>query len=522
MVKRPKDITSGLLVFLAIVGVVTVLVATRWGVGLEPDSVFYLTEAHSLMDGHGFRGLMDPTGEGDLVGGTVPDTVFPPLYPALLAASAIVGIDVRVWARWLGAVLFGATILLVGLVLRRQQPQLPGLAVLGALLTLGSPDLLAMHTEAMSDPVFLFLGLLGLVLVAASLEQPNQRGVLFAGAVAVGLGWLERYPGIALVGSGAAGILLLRQGPLRRRLGDAILFAVVSAAPMMLWLLHNIAVAGTATGRHAVFHPEAALRQIDKGMQVLAHWLIPQGGLTGIAGTVVAALIGGVLVAALWRRYPPRAITRPGTALPPVLALFVVMYVAVLIVSFAWFDAGATMDGRLLAPVYVSMLLLTLSLVPASGWARTPRRWVGVAIGLCAVVVGMHLLWTGVRASQYYRDGQGYTGLEWRHSPTIALVKTLPEGMRVYSNAPDAVYARTGKMTAWIPPTRNYLTTKPNRRYGEQLAAAGQQIRERRAVLVYFKGMLWRSYMPTAQVLRTAFPSLAVEDTGDGLIFRAR
>jgi hypothetical protein len=72
------------------------------------------------------------------------------------------------------------------------------------------------------------------------------------------------------------------------------------------------------------------------------------------------------------------------------------------------------------------------------------------------------------------------------------------------------------------PPTRNYLTTKPNRSYGEEFAAMGQQIRERRAVLVYFNGMPWRSYMPTAQALRAAFPSLAVEDTGDGLIFKAR
>jgi 4-amino-4-deoxy-L-arabinose transferase-like glycosyltransferase len=439
----------------------------------------------------------------------------------LLAASGIVGIDVRVWARWLGALLFGATILLVGLVLRRSQPQLPGIALLGALLTLGSPDLLAMHTEAMSDPVFLFLGLLGLVLVAVSLEQPNGRRMLLAGAVAVGLAWLERYPGIALVGAGAAGVLLLREGSPRRRLGDAILFTAVSAGPMMIWLLHNLAVAGTATGRHAVYHPAAALRQIDKGMHVLAHWLIPQGGLSGVAGTAVAVMIGGVLVATLWRRYPARTILRRGTALPPVLALFVVIYVPVLIVSFAWFDAGATMDGRLLAPVYVSTLLLTLSLV-ASRWAQAPLPLVGVAAGLCVVVVGTHLLWTGARVGQYYREGQGYAGSEWRHSSTIGRVKALPKGMRVYSNAPDAVYALTGTTAAWIPPTRNYLTTKPNRSYGEQLAAMGQQIRERRAVLVYFTGMLWRSYMPSAQALRAAFPSLEVEDTGDGLIFKAR
>jgi RNA 3'-terminal phosphate cyclase len=54
------------------------LLATRAGPGLSPDSVTYVSAARNLTDGHGYSGF---TGSAL--------TVFPPAYPALLAARRV-------------------------------------------------------------------------------------------------------------------------------------------------------------------------------------------------------------------------------------------------------------------------------------------------------------------------------------------------------------------------------------------------------------------------------------------------
>ena len=95
----------GLLLMIAGTAVVMVLLATRHGVGLGNDSTTYITEARQLLRGHGLSTAMG-----------APVTHFPPLFPLLIAAPGLAGVDVMTAARWLNLALLAANVMLIGVI----------------------------------------------------------------------------------------------------------------------------------------------------------------------------------------------------------------------------------------------------------------------------------------------------------------------------------------------------------------------------------------------------------------------
>ena len=96
------------------VAVILVLITTRHGVGSWPDSVWYLYAAGTLLEG---RGLLIPDGSG--IAEKVPMTHWPHLFSLVLAGLGVLSLEPVHAARWPNAVLFGANVFLVGLVIHR-------------------------------------------------------------------------------------------------------------------------------------------------------------------------------------------------------------------------------------------------------------------------------------------------------------------------------------------------------------------------------------------------------------------
>ncbi len=92
---------------LAIAGFMSVMLATRWGVGASPDSVVYILGARHLAAGQDFSTYSE-NGELQAI------THHAPFYSVMLAWLSSLGLDPLQGARWLNALLFAGNILLVG------------------------------------------------------------------------------------------------------------------------------------------------------------------------------------------------------------------------------------------------------------------------------------------------------------------------------------------------------------------------------------------------------------------------
>jgi hypothetical protein len=244
---------------------VSILLSTRSGVGVHPDTVTYVEAAQNLLNGVGLRVLSDD-GEFTVL------THFPPLYSIVLALFGLIGWDPLSGARWMNSFLFAANGLITGLLVRRyNQSNLIFFSTLFLFAT--SVDMLSIHAMTYSEPLFIFLCLMGTSFFLRYLDtQRSKPLVISSGCFALAL--LSRYAGIFLLMLGALSIWMMDSEQKARKLKDSLIFTAIYSFPIGLWIARNLVVYKHATDRELSFHP-LTIGHIKSGLSTVSLWLFP-------------------------------------------------------------------------------------------------------------------------------------------------------------------------------------------------------------------------------------------------------
>ena len=265
------------------IGFMLVFYSTKLGIGTSPDSASYLSLAENLRSGKGMSNYLGRAGSH-----------FPPGYSAAIVLTAFVtGRDARYDApRLLGAACFGllaaAVFLSVANLCNDAEP-----GALAAFAVLSSPGLLGVSSMAWSEALFINLTLAGLALLWQLLDT-GSRHFLVAGSALIGLSALVRYAGLFWVPAGVFVLLLLPRSFERwRRVTNALLFAVISLAPYVVWSIFAREEFGDSSGRRVAFHPPTT-EKLSQGVSVIASWLVPNGSVWWAFVWVI------VLILAVW------------------------------------------------------------------------------------------------------------------------------------------------------------------------------------------------------------------------------
>lgn len=511
------------LLALALLGFFSVLIATRWGIGTSPDSVVYIAGARHLAAGLGFNMILE-NGEAQAI------THHAPLYAVALALLDVFGLDPLQGARWLNALLFAGNILLVGYLLSEVLPGRTAQALLaplvGAGLILLPLRMVEIHSMAWSESLFTLLLLSGFWLLSRFIDN-QSRSAWLGSAVLIALAFLTRYVGVVLVATAGLSIVLFARLPMRRRLVEAVLFGLVSAGPMALWMLRNSLLGGTATSRELLFHP-VDRQQLGAALTTLGSWFqIPadSSGLVKLLPYLALGLVA-LLVVIARHRQPERRVawTRWATlsalpALVRILLVFIPLYLAFLLFSLTYLDANTPLDPRILSPVYVTGVIVALYfLAEALKWLSRPRLVRYVLIGASFVFVATFAFSSLDYIRSGYADGIGFTSRWWRESPTLAVLQKFPSSNIVFSNAPEALYLYTNRYARAMPKKYESANRRPNERYQAELLELKEQIRQQGGVVVYFDPML-RPNFPKPQELLETLGLDVLEQTADGVIY---
>lgn len=524
----------GVVAGLAFAGVLVMLYATRAGIGVTPDSTVYFDAAHNLASG---KGLVAISGAGPEL---IPLTHYPPLYSSILALTLSSGATGETAARWLNAILFGANIFLVGISIAFSARNSFWFPVSGAILTLVAPDVLAIHSVALTEPLYLLLTLGGLLSLGVYFQNQRRR-FLLAGSILIALSFLTRYVGIATVATGVFALLLLNAKEskpeavrptslfkvefLRRKIFDTLIFLCVSCLPVALWSLRNRAVAGGASDRQLAFHP-VKLRQIVSAFSTAAQWLLL--GKVRLDVRFLAFIVEFLVLASLTiyfmkkgRKTLGRSEDESQSKLPHLLVIFVISYVAVLIGTITFFETDNVLDSRSLLPVHFAGLVL----VPCLGWLGYRRLPMSGSVR--AIFVILPLLLAGsytFRSARWLvlvqNDASGYAARDWKESETIAQIRKLPAGIPIYSNGVDAIYYLTARRALDIPAPIIHGTGQPNPNYDQELARMREELRQHNGAIVYFNTLPERWFLPSEIELRTRLPLTEVATAPDGSILK--
>ena len=260
----PRLVSFLTLGLLTVIGIFLVLWSTPEGLGLSDDSIAYIAGARSLIAGHGYH-------EAWLVSNN-PMTHFPPGFSSALAVIGLLGLDPLRGARFLNALLFGLCTGLIGTLGWRMTKSLAAGLVLAALFALNG-SLLQVYTTAMSEPLFIFLSLLAFWMFDLYFERDAHWLWLVLCGIFVGVAYLTRYAGLALVATFLVALFILYD-TWRQRLVSAGIF-LASALPWILgWSIRNFLATGNTTNRELTWHPITA-SNFNTTLYTISQFLVP-------------------------------------------------------------------------------------------------------------------------------------------------------------------------------------------------------------------------------------------------------
>lgn len=377
---RP-DPLAALIVVAAILGAALALARTlAYGAGLGGDSASYIYAANNLLEGIRFEavtanGVADPR----------PFTLWPPLYPAALAAASLGVFDPFDAAGPLSAAAFGLAILAAGFWMRRHLRS-RFLAAWGCLaLALSLPLGWTAHLAA---PEALFILFFTLAFINAHNHlRTGDWPSLFWAAAFTALAMDAKYMGVAVMAT-IAGLLILRRGvALRPKALRAAAYVLISCAPVGAWAVRNFVLVGGFLGSGPLLSPQGRaaadaspplsdlLRDI---LSLFGAWLFLVPGRTNrdSAATLAAALLLALAVAVAYalfrahRRAAERDDWHPLLLFGGFALLFTALHLAASSVGYAH-DGGY--DERRLTLLYAPFLIA--GVFTLDRLALYARRW---------------------------------------------------------------------------------------------------------------------------------------------------
>ena len=407
------------------------------------DNAAYAALGRSILTRGDYTEIWDPS--------LRPGTLYPPLFPLILAGAMAAGLQGWVALKTLMVVLSAAAVGVSTLWLAR----LAGVraAAAGSLVLALSPGILAQTHTVLSEIPFWGLTFLALLAFAAyeSRDDDSRRRWLVVAALATALAWLTRSAGMAL------GIALIARLLLVRRWRDGMLLAAIAVTPVFLWWLRGRLLAPHGYTGYLLmadpYRPDAGrigmLGLVPRALENGATYLTNFGpslfaGADPIARAVVMTLI--VLAIARWGW---RLVRERGA-----LEIWVLLYTGMLLV---WPQTWA--GERFVVPLAPALVWYALdalrALVRRTG-AR-PRLAGAVVAGalLLAVLPGtLAQVRRGVDCRrEAARQSFPCTPAHWRDLFEVAasVRGVLPEGSVVIARKPSLFFDLSGYRSAVYP-----------------------------------------------------------------------
>ena len=526
----PAWIIFGLM---GLAGSLVIAYCTAWGATVYSDATEYILSARSLLAGKGL-GIPGPGGAFQ------PLTLHPPLYPLVLSGLGLVGIDPTEGARWLNILLFGLVIILVSAAVYWFSRRFILSALLG-LVILTSPLFLAIFSSAIAEPLFFVLGLMSLFLLVEYVGLPRRRLLIGAGILA-GLACLARYTGFVLIVSGALILLAFQWVTWKKYLVDLGIFGGISTGLAATWMLplylhtQRFAARSFQSGDDlSIALREARVSLIDLGWSWIpfSQFIEPRPSYFIRGWFMIALLVvmGAVTLVVAWKRFrsPGERFQEMGLLrLAGVFGIFLAVYLAFVTFSFFFLSPRNDLNGRLLSPVYLSLLIVVFPLLTWALWGRKAGRWLVwlPILGLAVLVAG------GFDKSVEFMQtnhlvGAGYTSAVWLNSPTIRAVKELDQGSALISNESAAILFLTGRPAYDVNELFRTTPLETYTPYGDDPEDPAQRLFQAdQAVLVIFPASFYWQLFPiygdrTQERLDALFEGLRVDQSfDDGVIYR--
>jgi Dolichyl-phosphate-mannose-protein mannosyltransferase len=487
----------------------SLLLTTRWGIGLGGDSLVYIGVARNLLNG---QGVVYFSNFGELA----PVTHYPPLYPLVIAGFGLIGLDPLVAARWISVIFFAGNAVLISFIVYSCTLSY-GASLLSSFFALTAFPMVQIHSMAWTEPVGMFFGFLGLLFFVRYVLG-SKRFVFHFCSLSVGISCLTRYAGLAFVIAVIIRLWFFDNREWGKRFVDILSFCALSSVPLAVWVVRNAAVAGTGFNRTLGYYPPST-KDLMTAVDSLGLWFLPMGTPRAviwiISLTLVVAAIG--LGRSVMRKETPKPL------MAALLTIFLLSYGCFLVIARIFFDPAINFDTRTLSPAYLAAMVLVVWLM--TDWYKKIKSkensWLLRMLNCSIITVSIMQMTASIAWMSYsYAEGVGYAGKVWREPRLVPFLYSAEPTTPLFSNAPDVIYLLTGKLTDMIPAKFNPDTLAANKEYVVQLASMKRQLMEKDGVLLYVTVERRLPYLPSEQELQNELSLRLIERVRVGNVYQ--
>jgi hypothetical protein len=431
----------------AFLGFFLVLLLTKHsGLGISPDSIYYLSAADSLLAGNGLYQFDDK-----------PFIMFPFFYPCFLAiVQGLFHLSILKAGAYLNASLFGVVIYMSGIMLADWKVT-PWLRWLLLLLMALSPSLLEIYTMLWSETLFVVEIMAGIFLARKYFKETNYKNLFFISIISAII-IVTRLAGLAFAGTIGLLILMNHDAKWGTKIKHAIIYGFCSIVLLVLNLLRNSWVSATLTGNRQK-GTTPFLDNLEYYGTVLSSWL-PFSEYTSKHSILLALIFLGIVFILFLYRWLQK---KEHNSYEKITVAFTLVYSVFMLIT-ATVSRFETINNRLLSPFFIPCLF-TLSFYVVGALKSIQHKFAYTFVKIIIIVVGLATLGEYAKKdfATYQENSQGgiggYTEDDWICSETIAYLKKdssiWKQGQPLYSNASHAVYFFT----------KNHLSILPERKY---------------------------------------------------------
>lgn len=482
---RTTNVPLYILSAFSLIAVFTILWLTKWGIAINNDSTVYIASALNLSRG---AGLSEWAASGQLK----PMTHFPPLYPFLLAFVNKLGFDILSSARWLNAFLFGANVFLIGLTSLRLTAWRHSPVVAGFLF-ISSTHLVLIHMMAVSEPLFIFLALLGTWFFIRHLENRSFPMLLISGLF-FGLASLCRYIGIAFIIAGILYLIFFTKAAKKTKVIHALTMFAVSFSGLILWVVRNLSCTGSAADRSFNIY-QIGNTAILKGFQTILWWLMFEMDMNCLGYIRLFAFL--LILSLLFKYWFPKIKGILQKRFSPDISkssIFILLcltsYVILLFIFIVFFDPAIMLDYRILSPIYI-LLLLVFPIIFKP--VKLNRLLTTIVVIWAASAAAYGICWGIDRTNSVKWDA--YQRFNWHKMESLKILNSLPDDGAYLTNDPELLYALSGKVPSLL--NKNMLSN-PISPAGPGFLADGRTD----TYLIFFKHKVTKPFLPSFEDIR--------------------
>jgi len=344
-----------------------IIISNKWGIGTSSDSAAYLAGARNIINGNGLSLLYDSNGNHLVLwlpwedNKTLQIFPWPPFLPLVLSVFGFLKLNLIESGRFLTAALFGANIFLILFIIKKYLKSLL-LMAFAAIYLITSRDMIRIHSNLWSEPLFIFLGLLGILFLIYFLENKKILFLLIA-SLFFSLAFFTRTVGVYLIALSAVSVLLFSELKLKNKIIYSAISVFIGISPFLVWTLRNRFIYDSSQTEF-IYHP-GQLEFYTRMLGTLSSWFMPYKTPEKIRLILIIILIFFIISIALFiASNNPDSLYRLNSKIIGVFVFHTFLYLVALLSARHFFNIGINIaSSRSLLPAFISIFIVFLFLL---------------------------------------------------------------------------------------------------------------------------------------------------------------